>query len=161
MGTAPATVIYTGNKATVLANDHAARWSSCWDLLEERRKRQSGSGMLQNIVSMSVLVGIPSAFAIPWLGTPGFTSLLGMSASVFAGVCVAAVIVEHPQFACDTPASRKTSEEATTAFEYCILWSGVEAGLKDIDDTAIDWEALAKLLTVSDQELRAVFARIA
>ena len=99
-GTASATVIHTGNKATtvVLANDHAAR---CWDLLEERRKRQSGSGMLQNVVSMSVLVGIPSAFAIPWLGTPGFTSLLGMSASVFAGVCVAAVIVEHPRVAKD------------------------------------------------------------
>lgn len=151
---------------TVLSvHDHAARWHTCFDRLEARRKEQAGSGVLQSFAYRAVLIGLPAVCTLPWLVLvePGsLVSWAGMAVSWALGGCAVGAIIHHPQFSCESAASRKTEEETYEAFEYCILWSSVEADVENTDKAkAIEWDILAKLLHVSDQDLKAVFARIA
>ncbi len=153
---------------TVLrVHEHAARWNTCFERLEERRKEQAGSGVLQSFAYYAVLVGLPTVCTLPWLVLvePGsLVSWAGMAVSWALGGCAASAVICHPQFSCESAASRKTEEEASTAFEYFILWSSVQAEVQaekqENNTEAIEWDILAKLLQVSDEDLKTVFARV-
>jgi hypothetical protein len=61
-----------------------------------------------------------------------------MAVSWALGGCAVGAIIHHPQFSCESAASRKTEEETYTAFEYCILWSSVEGDVENADKAKVD-----------------------